>query len=151
MDVAVMYRAAGSLELARSAEARLGLGGARGRPGERVGKGRPSARGCDAAPTLRKSRLKMKFQSENLLMTRRAGVFISAQNFERTRDCSRCGMTFMTLRLRRKAARVNSRDFKESALLALLLLAALASSHVANGEWSGRRRRARRGTDKTDD
>ena len=46
-------------------------------------------------------------------------------------------MTFMTLRLRRKAARVNSREFKESALLALLLLAALAS-HMANGEWSGR-------------
>ena len=73
-------------------------------------------------------------------------MFISAeqtehqQNFERTRDCSRCGMTF-TLRLRRKAARVNSRDFKESALLALLLLAAMASSHVANGEWSGWPRR----------
>ena len=47
-------------------------------------------------------------------------------------------MTFMTLRLRRKAARVNSREFKESALLALLLLAAL-SSHVANGEWVGGR------------
>ena len=48
-------------------------------------------------------------------------------------------MTF-TLRLRRKAARVNSREFKESALLALLLLAALLSL-VANGEWSGWSRR----------
>ena len=42
-------------------------------------------------------------------------------------------MTSMTLRLRRKAARVNSQDFKDSALLALLLLAALASHANAQG------------------